>query len=255
MPSSTVTLGGFTFRGHEVPEQIPFGGGMRIAKNVLIGGERVPDAMGWEPTNPRWRGRFRGAEAKSRAIAVQRIAQRGARVPLSWGGIRLTVIIEKFEPDYRRSNDIPYEIECYTVDDGSGGGAPDFGSDAGALIGGDMSSLAGLADGIGLGGVADAIGALSDSLDAVGSLALAPLGAISGLQTIATSAIDAIDTAVSVGDARLDAANVLNPAFLAGPGLALALDGAVDALTAQDALLQARGLAGRISANIDTLGV
>ena len=83
----------------------------------------------------------------------------------------------------------------------------------------------------------------------------APLGAISGLQTIAASALDVIDTAVSIGDTVLDAANALNPAFLAGPGLAQALDDTFSALTGQDALLQARGLAGRISANVDTLGV
>lgn len=38
MPSLIVTLGGFTFRGHEVSDHIPFESRQILAKHVIIGG-------------------------------------------------------------------------------------------------------------------------------------------------------------------------------------------------------------------------
>lgn len=250
MASSLVRLGSVAFQGHEVPEHINFGTKQRLAKHVLIGGRRIVDAMGPDACDPRWSGRFRGPSALSRARAIERMARQGGQVGLSWGGISYRVVIEEFEADYRRSNDIPYKIECFVVDDGLGGG--DAGTPLDSLIGSDLGGAVGLMGGLFSAGPAGALGALSGAISTAGDLVDLPLGALAPLQGLAYAAVDALDVAVGVADLAIKAGLVPDPALLPGEGFAAALTGQSAALEAQDALLLARGLTGRVAANLAT---
>ncbi|MGX7707975.1 hypothetical protein [Methylobacterium sp. Gmos1] len=250
MASSTVSLGGIVLRGHEVPSKIPFGGKQRIAKNVLIGGQRVPDAMGPEECDAAWEGRFRGADAKSRALTIDAMRKNGAQIPLSWGGLYRVVLIEEFEADYRREFDIPYRIVCYVVDDGSGV-AQDALGDIGSLIGADLSALGDL-----ISGAIDSFSAVADLASAVGgipSLAAAASVAITPIQDLSARAVDAVDAAVTAADAGLAAALIPDPVMPPGPALALALDATRDGLDTLSTATAVRGLVGRIDANLSTL--
>ncbi|GEP00630.1 hypothetical protein [Methylobacterium haplocladii] len=252
MASSTVSIGGITLRGHEVPSKIPFGGKQRIAKNVLIGGKRVPDAMGFEFCDAKWEGRFRGADAKARALAINAMAKRGSQVPLSWGGLYFTVIVEEFEADYQREFDLPYRITCYVVDDG-GSAAEDIGSSIGSLIGADIASalpLAALAGGL----VGDAMSGLFSAVNAVGSLADIPLSRVGPLQDTASVAVATLDTAIAAGDAAITAAAAPDPNALLAPGFAASVTGALAAIQAQSNLTTLRGGVGRLSANLSLIG-
>lgn len=138
-----VTLGGFSFQDFEVPENLPFGGRQMHAKNIMIGGKRQIDALGWDPSDINWGGRFRGAAAQSRAMALQAVAQSGRAVPLMWGGMFYRVLVEGFHADYQRPMEIPYEINCVVIDDPSAGIGSFIGSTLDSLVASDMSSARG----------------------------------------------------------------------------------------------------------------
>ncbi|MBX9934558.1 MAG: phage tail protein [Methylobacterium sp.] len=252
MASSSVTLGGITLRGHEVPEKIPFGGKQKLAKHVLIGGRRVTDAMGGDDCDIRWEGRFRGADALSRARSLNEMRKRGARIPLTWGGLYYLVVIEDFEADYRQVFDLPYRIELYVLDDGGGSGG-NVGPGLDALVGGDLGSALGLIGLIGSGAVSGTLGGLRDAIGSVPSLPTAAVALIAPIQTAAALAVDVADAAIVEMDNAITSANEPDPALLAGPGFAASLMAQFTALEAQDALLRTRGLVGRVAVNLGTI--
>jgi hypothetical protein len=59
---ATVTIGGISLSEWEIPERINFGGKQQVTVHKLIGGNRVIDAMGPDPDDVRWSGRFRGRQ-------------------------------------------------------------------------------------------------------------------------------------------------------------------------------------------------
>ncbi len=122
MADTKLILGSITFREFEIPEKIRFGMRHRIEVHKLVGGNRVIDAMGPDPEPVRWHGRFRGADATSRARDVEALARSGRRVSLAWGGFSYSVVVDDFSADYERFYEIPYQISC-TVDTGGNGGS------------------------------------------------------------------------------------------------------------------------------------
>lgn len=133
-----LVLGSIVFRDFEIPEEIQFG--MRQAKHVHkhVGGGRIVDAMGPDPEPIRWRGRFRGPTAPSRARACERLAGSGRQVGVSWGSFYYVVLVDLFEADYKSFREIPYHIECTVVGSGAGGGIVSSLTD---LIGADIGSM------------------------------------------------------------------------------------------------------------------
>lgn len=132
MPADTqLVLGDVAFHEFEIPEEIAgLGGRHRLNNHTLIGGKRVIDAMGPDPDDPHWHGRFRGNEAVSRARAVERLYISGEEVTLSWLSFNLQVVVAHFECRYLKRYEIPYKIRCMIseVDTGSSGSSSSLGS-------------------------------------------------------------------------------------------------------------------------------
>ncbi len=171
---SELTLGAVTFDGWEIPGDINFGGQQQLVTHKLIGGQRIVEAMGPDPDNIRWRGRFRGPDALGRAQAVDAMRQAGAAVPLTWGGLFYMVVIQHFKPSYEKGWEIPYEIECVVSGDPFGAGVGAIGGllagDLGGLIGGDLAQVAGMINGVLNNPVSFAMNAIGGAVnDAVGS--------------------------------------------------------------------------------------
>jgi len=143
MPFFAVILGGFSFQEFEVPEHITFGGRQMHAKNIMIGGARVIDALGWDPIDIEWSGRFRGGNAQSRAMQLQSIAQSGRAVPLMWSGMFYRVLVTGFRANYQRPMEIPYEINCTVVSDPTGDAVGAISSTLDQLVSGDMGMASG----------------------------------------------------------------------------------------------------------------
>jgi hypothetical protein len=110
-----LTLGDVLFRDFEIPSKLSaaIGGKQSLGKHRLLGGARVTDAMGDDPDDPSWEGRFRGANAESRAQQLDAIRKAGQEVLLTFGSFQYTVVIEEFVCDYMQRYEIPYRIKCY----------------------------------------------------------------------------------------------------------------------------------------------
>lgn len=136
---ATLTLGTVLFRGFEIPSKLTgaIGGKQTLAKHKLIGGKRATQAMGTDPDDPSWEGRFRGADALDRAQAVDAMRAAGQEVLLTFGSIQYSVVIEEFVCDYMQAYEIPYRIKCYITQVPTADAAPSLDS----LISDDQSSF------------------------------------------------------------------------------------------------------------------
>jgi hypothetical protein len=123
---ATLTLGDVLFRGFEIPSKLTgaIGGKQTLAKHKLLGGQRVTDAMGNDPDDPSWEGRFRGADALSRALALDAMKAAGQEVLLTFLSIQYTVVIEEFVADVMQAYEIPYRIKCYITQVQTAAAAP-----------------------------------------------------------------------------------------------------------------------------------
>lgn len=144
MSAFDVNLGGFIFQNFEVPSCIPFGGRQMHVTNIMIGGGRVVDALGWDPGDISWKGRFDGPNALNRATALLGMAQAGIAVPLMWDGLYYTVLIDKFHPDFEKHFEIPYEITLTVVNDPTQGGFGFASATLDQLVASDMTIAMGL---------------------------------------------------------------------------------------------------------------
>ena len=135
----SLTLGGVLFRNFEIPSKLAgaIGGKQTLAKHKLLGGQRVTDAMGNDPDDPAWEGRFRGADAVDRAQAIDAMRAAGQEVLLTFGSIQYTVAIEEFVADYMQAYEIPYRIKCYITQVQTAASAPGLDD----LVTADQASL------------------------------------------------------------------------------------------------------------------
>jgi len=115
MSNVILTLGGVPFQDFEVPEQIRFGGGQRLAVHDLIGGGRVVDALGDDAGEVSFAGIFSGSDAAARAQALDAARATGAQVPLVWDGFFYTVVIAEFAAEYAKPWWIPFALRCAVV--------------------------------------------------------------------------------------------------------------------------------------------
>jgi uncharacterized protein YciI len=117
MSQVILTLGGVKFQDFEVPEQIRFGGGQRLAVHELIGGGRLVDALGDDAGEVVFSGIFSGSDAALRAQTLDAARAEGAEIPLVWDGFYYTVIIAEFAAEYNKPWWIPFAIRCAVVVD------------------------------------------------------------------------------------------------------------------------------------------
>jgi hypothetical protein len=113
----SVLLGPVTLRGFEVPEQIVFGGGQRIAVHELIGGGRVIDTLGAAAEAIMFGGIFSGPDATLRIQSLDAARAAGLTLPLSWGDFSYSVIITELSASYQKSWWVPYRLRLAVVED------------------------------------------------------------------------------------------------------------------------------------------
>jgi hypothetical protein len=117
---AALVLGGFEFADFEIPDKINFGGKQTLAVHKQIGGQRVIDAMGTDPEDIRWSGRFQGGDVVSRAARLEAMRDAGGKVTLACGAVIKTVVVKEFSYDYERPYQAPYQITCVVAPDDAG---------------------------------------------------------------------------------------------------------------------------------------
>ena len=117
MSDFSLTLGPVAFAGFELPSSITFGGRQRLAIHRLPGGVRIIDALGPDPADLAFSGIFTGPDAADRARLLDTLRMVGQALPLAWDAFLYTVIVERFEADYRSPWWVPYRISCSVLRD------------------------------------------------------------------------------------------------------------------------------------------
>ncbi len=117
MSDFSLTLGPVAFAGFELPSSITFGGRQRLAIHRLPGGVRIIDALGPDPADLAFSGIFTGPDAADRARLIDTLRMIGQALPLAWDAFLYTVIVERFEADYRSPWWVPYRISCTVLRD------------------------------------------------------------------------------------------------------------------------------------------
>jgi hypothetical protein len=117
MSDFSLTLGPVAFAGFELPSSITVGGRQRLAIHRLPGGIRIIDALGPDPADIAFSGIFTGPDAADRARLLDTLRIAGATLPLAWDAFTYTVILERFEADYRSPWWIPFRISCTVLRD------------------------------------------------------------------------------------------------------------------------------------------
>lgn len=115
MSDFSLTLGPVAFAGFELPSSITLGGRQTLAIHKLPGGIRIIDALGPDPADLAWSGIFTGPDAADRARLLDTLRIAGTSLLLSWDAFLYTVVIERFDADYRSPWWIPYRLSCAVV--------------------------------------------------------------------------------------------------------------------------------------------
>lgn len=113
MSGTSLLLGVVEFQNFEVPSGINFGGSQRLAIHNLSDGTRVIDALGRDDADISFSGIFSGSDATLRARALDEMRASGLVYPLTWDVLLYSVIIKRFEADYKTGWWIPsYDVRC-----------------------------------------------------------------------------------------------------------------------------------------------
>lgn len=177
-----LTLGTFVFEDFEIPESIPFGGEQKLTVKKLVGGARVIDAMGFDPTAPAWSGIFLGPNAMYRATTLKGMAQGAQVYPLTWDQLSYQVVIHGVNVSFHKPYYIPYNIVCEVVADKSGIAWPPVGNLDDAITA-DTGVASGLCAAINNFSLTSAMSSLSSAVSAVSSFASAAQSTINAVLT------------------------------------------------------------------------
>jgi len=245
MTDTDIILGGIPFYGHAVPNKINFGGKQKVTTQTLIGGQRVVDAMGAEPDDIKWSGRFRGADAIDNAVALDQMRKSGAAVPLTWFGFYFTVVVTSFTAETEKFYEVPYNITCLVVDDPSNALEAVL-SSLDSLVGGDLTSATNA--GVALGAAASAaLTNLGTAVTNAGPLTGATTATLQTLSTAASTASTALTGAATAADPALDTSEPDG----ADPSVAAAwLSNTAAAMVTQASTVQTAAYVTRIGVNL-----
>lgn len=255
MAQTVLQLGDLTFAGLEVPARLPFGGNQSLTVHKLVGGARVVDAMGPDDKSLAWSGWFMGENALARALYLDTQRKLGQALVLTWAQMRYLVVIESFEPNYQRINEIPYTISCVVAEDQTSPVTTIASANIDDQMSDDMDTANGLGGLIGDGPLSGLLGGLDAAIGAVSSFAnasqsvisgvLQPIGAVqSRLQTLVASSINTTQNITTAG-------GVL-PNTPASQSVA-ALGGQVASFEQQPLLFSLQNVVGRMGANLGSV--
>ena len=213
-----LTLGGVVFDGFEVPDAIRIGGEQALVVHKLPGGSRTVDAMGADNADIPWAGRFRGAQAESRARVLEGYRKSGQVLLLRWSTYRYQVVVQSLHCDYQQPFEIPYTISCLVVADES---APAlFGIPVlDELIGSDLGNALGLSDSLGVVQIANAVATAQQAVTSAGTLRSAPTSTLTQIGGTLAAAGQVVGASIASAAATASAATPVtaggNPAAMA----------------------------------------
>lgn len=234
MPDLTLTLGGVVFQDFEVPETIHnLGGRQMLVVQKLVGGDRDIQAMGRDDADPHWTGRFRGAEAITRARAVDALRISGQVVALTFGDISLNVVVDEFTYDIERGGfEVPYGITLVVEQDNSAAGAAATpGVDE--MLAGDNGAAQVLGSLIGDPALSGLLGSVGSALGSARNLAAATGAQLQTVLGPITAAQERVGSLIGEAEATFTSATSIGgvTAGLPLPTLAANLQGHVAAMT------------------------
>ena len=241
MSNVALLLGPIAFQDFEVPSNINIGGAQRLVIHRLPGGTRVIDTLGRDDMNIMFSGTFSGPDATLRARSLDAMRVSGLPMSLTWDVFFYSVIIKKFEADYRSGWWIPYHITCAVVRDEASSAVSAVISIADdALSDVTTASTFAIAAGIDL----------SDTQTAIGMPNAAVKGTAMYSSTLAAlaSARALVVSGISQAEATLGAASW--PVEGQMPSAATALNGVVSACQQISWLTAAQAYIGRASINL-----
>lgn len=205
MSGMVLILGPVQFHDFEVPAEINLGGTQRLAIHYLSDGVKVIDALGRDDADISFSGRFSGPDATLRARMLDEMRVSGEAYALCWDVFLYSVVIKRFEADYRAGWWIPYRMTCAVLRD-----------EASALI----EAIASAAESV----MGDVIGAEAYTTTAgVDVSAMSTLLNQPNATTLGTSAYSVTTAALAQTNSDLDSA--VNAAAAALPSLTVATPG------------------------------
>jgi hypothetical protein len=241
MSNVALLLGPIAFRNFEVPASINIGGAQRLAIHRLPGGARVIDALGRDDSDISFSGTFSGPDATLRARSIDEIRAAGLFMPLTWDVFFYSVIINKFEADYRSGWWIPYRISCTIVCAGASSVVASVISLADDALS-DVTTACNFATVVGVD--------LSDTQSALGMPDAAVKGTATYSSTLATLACASALVGTGIAQAEVTFANASWPADGEIPSAAGTLDGIVLAAQQICSLTVAQAYVGRAAINL-----
>ncbi|MFG1388803.1 hypothetical protein [Xanthobacter versatilis] len=248
MANTGLSLGGVRFSDWELPERIPFGGRHHVAVHRMIGGKRVVDALGPDPRPLSWSGRFRGANALSRARSLDTMRASGRQVSCTYMGLHYLVVVTNVNFDAERPYEVPYTVTCEVVQDSAQSVISSVISGLGALMSGDLATATGIITGAV--GTA-AVSTVSSAVAAAGDLSMPTSTTLAAL----SSSVSTASSTLASRQVALDAAVVDGGAAGTDPAvLASWLTSTASSVAEEVSVLDAKSYVDRSGVNISLQG-
>lgn len=241
MADITLLLGPVVFQDFEVPARINLGGRQRVAVHRLVGGARVIDSLGRDDAELQFDGVFSGRDATLRARMLDELRAVGAPLPLTWDVFYYTVILTRFDAEYRNGWWIPFRIVCTVLRDEAAALIDTGFSLAGSAVS-DVAAAASWTVGtdIGLGAVQSALSMPSAAIRGASDY-VAAQGSLTATQ-------GALSQSMGSAEAALNGSG-LGSASSAAAGIS-GLGAAVGSAQQLAGLATARGYVGRAAINL-----
>lgn len=145
----TITIGGVTLHGFEIPEHLPVPLKQAVAVNEYAGGTRTLYAQGAFPKPIAWSGMLMGASAFARGATLERIVAAARPVQLAYGPFAWLGLLVEFTLDINHQFRIPYQATFEPSVDLSGIGVVAQGDpSAEQALAGDMAAFDGIDSGV-----------------------------------------------------------------------------------------------------------
>lgn len=252
MTNVVLTLGDFTFKDTEVPEDIKVSTEHRMNIHKMIGGVRIIDMLGPDHQPISWSGWLVGANALNRAITLKQMSDAGVPLNLSWSEFYYQVVIASVEVDFEREYQFEYRITLVVLQDLTAPVYQDSSAGLDDLIGGDMKTANSLSSSIGDSKLTGSMSSLSASVASVSSFATASKSTINGVLVPLKAAQQQCQTLIASTENTLQSVTTLGGILPNNP-LSQQIgkfNNVVNAMTNQPNLIQLSSVLSRMGTNM-----
>lgn len=258
MSDITVTLGEFTFRDFEIPDEISVPTRQATKTHLRVGGAKTVDAMGAFVDPVSWSGRFRGPDAEARRDQINAMVLAGKPVSLAWGSRAFTVLIQAFTPSHRGNNEIPYSITCEVISDDADPNVSAHAVDPNEMIGRDVDAAqaAGLKVVGGKSGLASALTSVQGAVAKVSDFARATRAEIAAVLQPITQAQGLVQSLIVSAEEAIGSVQAIGGVIpgLSGVDLTFGLSRQIYAMQDAANLYDVLHLLGRTQTNLGAIG-